>query len=211
MAKLAGDDKKRFLQEKLEEQRHLLRKSITEFASGDLAEAVRIAVVVRILVHETGSQKPLLKQLTPNYLQLEILDQKPSKQEQLPPGIKSAVVMSVPIGLSLSGKGVFFNPRLDLENYAPSIVGTWWNRPCLILPGLGGYARKEIVLGLADKEGGAHVDSNLNQRYRQLIESKQFQIGVNKQSVSPLNLSRYMAAQTAIELLDCLDKRFAVK
>jgi hypothetical protein len=53
MAKLTGDDKKKFLGEKLEEQRHLLGKSIKEFASGDLAEAVRLAIAMRVLVHET--------------------------------------------------------------------------------------------------------------------------------------------------------------
>lgn len=209
MSKLEGDDKKKFLREKLEDQRHLLRKSIADFASGDLAEGARIAVAVRILVHETGAQTPLLKQLTPNYLQLAILDEKPPKQEVLPPGVKSVRIMSIPIGLSLTNEGVFFRPKIATENYAPSILGVWWTRPCLILPGLGGFSRKEIVLGLAEKEGGAHVDTNLSQRYRQLIESKQLQIGPSNKGVTPLNLSRFMAAQTAVELLDCLDKNFS--
>jgi hypothetical protein len=68
MAKLTGDERKEFLGEKLEEQRHLLDKSIKEFASGDLAEGVRLAISMRVLVHETGSSKPLLGQLTANYL-----------------------------------------------------------------------------------------------------------------------------------------------
>jgi hypothetical protein len=107
----------------------------------------------------------------------------------------------------MSEKGVFFNPKLDVEAYAPSILGKWWTRPSLILPGLGGLSRKEIVLGFADKEG-AHVDVNLSPRYRQLLESKQLQIGWSKEGVTPLNLSRYMTAQAAIELLDCLNKNF---
>ncbi len=40
MAKLTGEDQKKFLREKLEEQRHLLRKSIKEFATGDLTEGL---------------------------------------------------------------------------------------------------------------------------------------------------------------------------
>jgi len=208
MAKLSGDEKKRYLRERLEEQRHLVNKSIVEFASGDLAEAVRLAVSMRVLVHETGSQKPLLGQLTPNYLELEILDRKEQKGEDPPPGTQRVVVMSVPISVQISDKGVFFNSGLDREAYVPSILGKWWTRPCLILPGLGGFSRKEIVLGLADKEGGAHVDVNISQRYRQLIESKQLQIGWNADGVAPLNLSRYMTAQAAVELLDCLDRNF---
>lgn len=156
---------------------------------------------MRVFVHETGNSKPLLGQLTANYLQLEILDRKPMKEEKLPPGIQKAVVMS-------ANKGVFLNPKLDVEDYAPSILGKWWTRPCLILPGLGGLSRVEIVLGLADKEGGAHVDVNLPPRYRQLLASKQLQIGWTEEEVTPLNLSRYMTAQAAVELLDCLDRNF---
>jgi hypothetical protein len=209
MVGLTGDDKKKFLRERLEEQRHLLQKSIREFASGDLAEAVRLAVAMRVLVHETGSCKPLLGQLASNYLDLAILDRAPAREEQkLPPGTQRVVVMSVPISVKISEKGVFLNPDLDLEAYAPSILGKWWMRPCLILPGLGGFSRKEIALGLADKEGGAHVDVNVSPRYQQLMASKQFQIGWEKEGVTPLNLSRFMTAQAAIELLDCLNKNF---
>jgi hypothetical protein len=97
MAKLSGEEQKKFVREKLAEQCHLLRKSINEFVSGDLAEAVRLAVAMRVLVHETGRNKPLLGQLTRNYLELEILDRSPTKEEKLPPGLSKAVVMSVPI------------------------------------------------------------------------------------------------------------------
>jgi len=208
MAKLTGEDQKKFLREKLEEQRHLLRKSIKEFAKGDLAEAVRIAIGMRILVHETSSSKPLLKQLSTNYLELQILDRALAKEGPLPPGTQSIVIMSVPISVKITNDGIFLNPDLDVEAYVPSLLGKWWTRSCLLLPGLGGFSRKEIVLGLADKEGGAHVDVNLPERYQQLLASKQLQIGWGKDEVSPLNLSRFMTAQAAVELLDCLNMNF---
>jgi hypothetical protein len=207
MAKLIGEDQRKFLHEKLEEQRHLLRKSITEFAAGDLAEGVRIAIATRILVHETGNSKPLLKQLTPNYLELKILDRALRKEDQ-PSGSRGVVIMSVPISVKITDKGVYLNPDLDVEAYEYSFVGKWWTRPCLLLPGLGGFSRREIVLGLADKEGGAHVDVNLPERYQLLLASKQLQIGWGKDEVGPLNLSRFMAAQAGLELLDCLNKGF---
>jgi hypothetical protein len=91
MANLTGEDRKKFLRERLEEQRHFLRKSIREFASGDLAEAVRMATAVRVLVYETGKSKPLLKQLNSNYLELEIRDRAPTKQPDPPPGARSII------------------------------------------------------------------------------------------------------------------------
>jgi hypothetical protein len=210
MVRLTGEDQRKFLRERLEEQRHLLRKSIKEFTSGDLTEGVRIATAMRVLVHETGSSKPLLKQLTPNYLELRVPDRAPAKQEDAPPGTQRMVVMSVPISVKITDKGVFLNPDLDIEVYAPSILGRWWTRPCLILPGLGGFSRKELVLGLANKEGGAHVDTDIPARYQQLLDSKALQIGWSKDGTSPLNLSRFMTGQAGIELLDCLDKNFPI-
>jgi len=208
MAKLIGEDQKKFLRDKLEEQRHLLRKSIKEFATGDLAEGVRIAIAVRVLVHETGNSKPLLKQLTSNYLELNILDRPSPRGGQSPPGTQGVVIMSVPISVKITNDGVFLNPDLDVEAYESSFLGKWWTRPSLRLPGLGGFSRCEIVLGLADKEGGAHVDVNLPERYQQLLASKQFQIGWGKDDVSSLNLSRFMTAQAGVELLDCLNRTF---
>ncbi len=209
MPKLKDDEKKKFLLEKLEEQRHLISKSINEFASGDLAEGVRLATATRVLIHETSASKPLLAQLTPNYLQLEILDSNPEHQdENHPPGVRKAVVMVVPISIQISDEGVFLNPKLGTGARSISILGRWWNRPALVLPGLGGFSRKEIILGLSNKEGGAHVDVNLPLRYQQLLASQQLQIGWNKEGVTPLNLSRFMAAQSAVEFLDCLNRNF---
>ncbi len=161
-------------------------------------------------MHETGSSKSLLGQLTPNYLDLKILDRAPVREEthELPHGTQSVVVMSVPISVKMNAEGVFLNPDLDVEAYQASILGKWWGRHSLILPGLGGFSRKEIVRGLADKEGGAHVDTDINPKYQQLLDSKSLQLGWNQEAVSPLNLSRFMAGQAGVELLDCLDKNF---
>jgi hypothetical protein len=58
MAKLSGEEQKKFVREKLAEQCHLLRKSINEFVSGDLAEAVRLAVAMRVLVMKQAGTSP---------------------------------------------------------------------------------------------------------------------------------------------------------
>ena len=206
-----NERRRRFLIERLEEQRHLLQKSIKDMTEkGDLAEAVRVAIAIRILVHERGNSKPLLKYLHKNYLELPILDRVPKKQEALPPGVQSVVVMEVPVGFQIKSEGTFLSADLPAEAYTPYPLGHWWHRAALILPGLGGFSRKEVVLGLADKEGGAHVDPNISQRYEELMKNKSLQVGIENQ-VSPLNLSRLMAGQAGIELLHCLDKNFPKK
>jgi hypothetical protein len=200
MPKLVATDAKTFLQERLQEQYHLLRKSVDEIKRGDLAEGIRIATAVRVLVHESGSSKPLLKQVTKDYLQLEILDSPTRK-----PSAPGRVMMVVPIGFKLSNEGVHLSGELGSKT--PTILGKWWTRPALVLQGLGGISRREVILGLTNKEGGAHVDTDMPLRYRQLLECKSFQVGVGK-DVSPLNISRFMAGQCGVEMLDCLERNF---
>lgn len=206
-----NEGRRKFFIERLEEQRYLLQKSIKDMTEkGDLAEAVRVATTLRTLVHETGSSKPLLKYFNKNYLELPILDRAPQKQEALPPGVQSVVVMEVPVGFQIKPEGTFLNADLAIEACAPTRLGKWWYRPALILPGLGGFSRREVVLGLANKEGGAHVDPNISQRYEQLMQNKSLQVGTGNE-VSPLCLSRLMAGQAGIEMLDSLDKNFPKK
>jgi hypothetical protein len=208
MGKMGAEDRKRFIREALEEQRHLLRKSVKEMMAGDLIEAIRVATSLRVLVHESASSKPLLKQLNSDYLDLPILDEIPRKDQNTAPGVHGVVVLSVPVGLRISPEGVFLNSDLDPLLYAPSRLGVWWNRPSLILPGLGGFSRRDLVLGLANKEGGAHVDPDIGHRYQQLLDNKSLRIGFGEVSPSPLNLSRLMSGQAGIEMLDSLERNF---
>jgi hypothetical protein len=203
MAKLTTSDRQAILRSKLEEQRHLLRKSIDGLAAGDLAEALQISTRLRVLVHETGNSTPLLKQLTPNYLELSVPDAPPPPEEELPPGVHKTVVLSVPVSFTISPPdGVFLNPKLS-DNHIENPLGAWWERPSLIIPGSGGYSRREVVLGLAHKEGGAHVDIDVTQKYQQLLDYKAFIL-----QTTAVNLSRMMVGQAGVEMLESLNRNF---
>jgi hypothetical protein len=205
MSSLKGNDKKRYLLERLGELRHLLRKSVADLCAGDLAEALRIATTIRVMVHETGSSKPLLKQIVPNYLDLKIQDWPDAKPEPGPPGTHAVIALHVPVSMNITEHGVFLNP--DLNGFPTSIVGRWWARPSLILPNMGSMSRKEVVLGLANNEGGAHVDTEITRKYEQLLAYGGLRMGT-AQEITTLNVSRLMAGQAGVELLDCLDRNF---
>lgn len=204
MAKLTALERQAVLRSKLEEQCHLLRKSIDDLAAGDLAEALRISTILRVLVHETGNSTPLLKQLSPNYLELPVPDERPPAEEELPPGVHKTVVLSVPVSLNISPDGVFFNSKLA-DNRIEIPLGTWWERPSLIIPSSGGYSRKEVVLGLAHKEGGAHVDLDVTRKYQQLLDYKAYIL-----QTTAVNLSRMMVGQAGVEMLECLKRNFGI-
>ena len=78
----------------------------------------------------------------------------------------------------------------------------------MVLSGLGPFSRRELILNLADKEG-AHVDANISQRYRQVLESQFVRMHLNGEDAA-LNVSRLAAGRCGIELLDYLDKNFSI-
>jgi len=201
---------KEFLREKLREQKHLLKKSTSDMTEGDLAEALRVAASLRVLIHEHGRGKPLLAQLNPNFLQLQIPDAESDPPEAPPePGARAVVVLEVPVGINLSDAGAFLSPELPPpEALRASILGRWWFRPnALIIPGAGGFSRMEIVVGLADKEGGAHVDTEITRKYEQLINCGAYRMGTGKQ-IETINVSRLMVGQAGLEILRFLEQHF---
>jgi hypothetical protein len=210
MAKMTADERKAFFKKALEEQRHLLKKTIQEMADGDLIPALQIATIIRVLVHETGSSKPLLKYLDNNYLELPILERKFEKPAAAPSG-QSVAIFFCPVSASIkSPEGrVSLLTEINPEWYEESNIGQWWaTNPCMALPGVGPVTRKELVLGLSNKEGGAHVDDDISQKYRSLLVSKFFTWNMNGVEVEALNLSRLVAGRIGVELLESLDRNF---
>ena len=60
--------RKEDLTDMLRDQATLLRRSLDTFYQGGFEEAVRIATTIRLLVHETGRSKPLLRSIRPDGL-----------------------------------------------------------------------------------------------------------------------------------------------
>ena len=112
-----------------------------------------------------------------------------------------------PISARISSDGtVGLVTDLDSPTYALSILGAWWHGACMFLPALGAVGRRELILGLANKEGGAHVDPDITLRYRQILESKFVHAKINDVDLGALNVSRLVAGKAGVELLDCLDR-----
>jgi hypothetical protein len=188
---------------KLREQMQFLRNSLQTFYSGNFAESVRIATTIRVLVHETGRSKPLLKQATPNGLQLPILDQ---KSERLSEDEIFSFAVSVRLEPTIA-------PAVDLgsSHYSPCSIGAWWNRIVFSFPRFGKqliHRRKDIILILANKEGGAHVDEDLDRDYERLMNDSPLSFGVSGVRLDTPDLARFLTAQSGAEMLECLKRNF---
>ena len=190
--------------EKLREQMGFLRTSVRAFYEGDFAESVRIATTIRVLVHETGSSKALLVQAMPSGLELPIFDRAREKTEH---EHILGFAVSVRLGSTLA-------PAVDLgsSHYSLSSIGAWWNRTVFTFPSHFGtqmvYRRKQVVLILANKEGGAHVDENEDPDYRRLMTDSPLSFAVSGVRLATPDLARFLTAQSGVEMLDCLKRNF---
>jgi hypothetical protein len=70
------------------------------------------------------------------------------------------------------------------------------------------FTRKEISRILANKEGGAHVDPTVDSYYARLLTDQPLQLEVQGVPVATPDLARFLAAQSGVEMLDCLKRHF---
>jgi hypothetical protein len=189
---------------KLREQMEFLRTSLRAFYAGDFAESARIGTVTRVLVHENGMSKPLLKQAKPNGLELPILEHVGERDGQ-------AAIFSFAVSVRM---GPTVAPAVDLgsSHHTVSSVGAWWNRMVFTFQSRVGtqlvYRRKQVVLILANKEGGAHVDQDEDPDYERLLTDLPLSFADYGVPVETPDLARFLTAQSGVQMLECLKRNF---
>lgn len=185
------------LHEQLKRQITFLRNSVSLYDSGCREEAIRMAVIMRVLFHDKGRGHSLFKQL----------------------GIKDTlqvVTTAKTIDLESLGQidfgelmgGVIFGNELEytpVEQNAPTISATdWWDQPVFIRDERL-ITRNQVVLAAAHKDGGAHIDEP-DDDLRAIQEGfwVQTQIGPNGETISkPMEDNHFrMLRRFAAELLD---------
>jgi hypothetical protein len=133
-------------------------------AAGDAA-AIEIAQAIRVLVH---GNEALLKQLIPDF-EDRLIGFDPKLIQQVPdvelaPGHFSQT-RGVPQDVVLMGDRVRYH-RKKLSSSTPRVLlRDWWSQVCWN-SGANSITNREIVLGLANKDGGAHVDGSGYPNYR---------------------------------------------
>jgi len=157
----------------LKEQRGFLRRSAQSFDEGILEEAKRLALAIRLLVHDSSRSRSLLRQL-------RVKDELRYYDTRARPPIPGAIV----IHAGLAGIKTTFGPDgttrfypvlgdLSPERQGPRIkFPQWWNGE-VIRDGQGiPFERRDLVLGVANLDGGAHVDPELKKAYAALTRAR---------------------------------------
>ena len=70
------------------------------------------------------------------------------------------------------------------------------------------FTRKQVILILANKEGGAHVDANMDSSYARLLTDQPLHFELRGVPVETPDLTRFLAAQSGVEMLECLKRNF---
>ncbi|MGH8527833.1 MAG: hypothetical protein ACREXY_27520 [Gammaproteobacteria bacterium] len=191
----------------LEESEQFLERSAEAFDEGFEAEAKRLSVVLRVLLHDTNQSHSLLQQLRlkDRLTYLDSADPINPNNLMATPGL---VLMRMTAEVNRAA-GQYVAP-LGMER--PSGVrlvpfAGWWHNDVMKVDGT--WSRKQLVLTLANKEGGAHVDSSLDARYEDLAKHNGLGWMVNGPGeAAPFagNVVAIGVRQIAYELLETLGR-----
>jgi len=153
----------------LKEQIEFLQRSAKSFDVGYVSEGKRMALVIRVLLHNTSHSHSLL----------HLLGKDKIKFYNTASNTDNGTAMSTHrlIGLKLSinkGKSETSyyapldnrNPNIDVNRKIDFLQ--WWNGIVIIDKLSNKFSRKDIILSICNTDGGAHIDPKLNAVYAAL-------------------------------------------
>ncbi|MEH1056409.1 hypothetical protein V6U89_14480 [Micromonospora sp. CPCC 206171] len=145
----------------LEEHLGFLFRSALSYDEGYEDEAKRLAVSLRAILHNTAQSHSLLAQLDlGSKLFTDTAAHIDPRNLGNTPGL---VIMEMIVGV-----GVTYVAPLGMLSpsriHPPAPFQAWWDSPVMKI-GEHLWSRKQLVLALANKDGGAHVDPSLDEDY----------------------------------------------
>ncbi len=152
------------LESQIQDQLGFLERSCEAFDDGYTDEFKRLAVTLRVLLHDTAKSHSLLERL----------------------GMKSGgfyaystpingrnLLTDWPLAIARIGSdGIALMPALDNAGVTPRLIGfdDWWSELVYRDPNASiTLDRRSIVLAVANKDGGAHVDPEVDDIYAHLV------------------------------------------
>jgi hypothetical protein len=180
-----------------------LKEAVDAFYAGKEVQALNIAITMRVLIHETDRSRSLLSRVNPNYWDLTIHHR---------PVLNPRAIFAVPVTIQIGGDGTrkIIRTNLDSPSYQLVPLRQWWNAEYQPLGKLR-LSKKDIILTVADKDGGAHIDAKVPDGHATLSEPP-FRIGVMMKNGEGLfsqpNLAYNITAQCGYEMQAFLERHF---
>lgn len=154
--------------QKLIEQISFLESSCERYDQGHTAEALRIALSLRVIFYSTGKSKSILKHMgigNINILSTGGMPQDQAKNYALYFGLGR-------LRLSSIGVSEYQPPLGDVPPFKIKFqpVSDWWHECVYVLERGKLITRLVIMIAAANNDGGAHVDDELEPLYASLAE-----------------------------------------
>lgn len=160
----------------LGEQLELLERSAAAFDEGHDSEALNLVTRIRTLCHDTRSSVSLLGQLgltegptwyLDSCIPIEVIEFDKGN------GVRTTRVNTMGTGLAGveigDGELRWFAPFDEDDRTLQSVqFERWWTEAKVLRDNKRLWTRKQLVLELANKEGGTHIDPRANDRYDRL-------------------------------------------
>lgn len=138
-----------------------LESSADAYDRGKDGEAKRLAVSLRVLLHDTDASHSLLGQLdrrTGSFISTAL----PYEEANTMP--HGGLVMVAADGPK--SKYVAMLDQVPFQRWLP--FEDWWNEAVFVDKERRSLSRKQLVLAVANQDGGAHVDPKLSETYARL-------------------------------------------
>ena len=194
------------LRQHLRESISFLEMSASAFDAGHVHEAKRLATTIRVIVHDTKNSHSLLSQLGIKQT-MGFLD---SAYPYDPENLASHHGL---VGLRIGGAATRYWAPLS-EPIGPhraryAMFPNWWNKVVIVDSLKAKFSRLDLVLALANKDGGAHVDPALDEAYNNLSRHNSVGwIARNGDAETPVNeVELYSVRQIAHELLTSIERQ----
>lgn len=193
------------LQRELAEQLDLLRHSCRSFDGGLEIVGKHISLSLRVLLHHQGNSRSLLEQL--GLRSGRFFDSAgPLNPKNL---LTECNLVSMRIGESGADYLPLLAIGLDQRPMRAIQFADWWNNPVMKDKSKRTLCRRELVLNVADTDGGAHVDPELEEAYMAISRENSLNWFVNDGKTLSFPKGRPELAcmrQIAHELLCTLQK-----
>ena len=174
------------------DQLSYLNRSIGYFDEGNETEARRIASSLRILLHQTKFSQSLVRQLNRCLLYLS------SSYLYTPSNLLSTWTLLV---LEMKDNQLTYKPNLDFFEKGKRLFyltfEDWWNE-IIFDDKQNVFTRKDIVLFVANNDGGAHVDPEIKESFALLTKYNSLGL-TNTYGNSPLSNPIYQAVRVIAE------------
>lgn len=162
-----------------DEQMAFLRSSAEAYDRGFEAEAKRLAVTLRTLVHDTPRSHGLLSQLGIKERLRWTNSALPINPANLLPTNGLGIVhMRAGDGRTEARYVPAFDHFPEGRAQPPVPFDVWWSTDVTKDERGNLFSRRDFVLTVANKEGGAHVDPRLNAAYQHLTEGNSLGVRV---------------------------------